>query len=305
MAVLQLPFLGCGPGNPPEIGSPPTNQPILNLKLNQSIGPSLGNGTYLVDPSAVAVNDLGEIYISDKAKNTIYKLSPNLELIGAEGGIGSGSGSLNHPVGMAFDAALNIYVAEPGNRRISILDRNLHFVRNYKAYNDDDEQSVDFDTPRDVSLDREGNLWVADDSRCVKLTPFFDLQLEISNDSRGYPIIGEIISLRVARNSLVAIADRGSRQVILVRTLGTYISKFPVETPDAIAWDKNGNIWVVSEGKLYAYDINGTIKFEFAENSPNSRIIWVAFDIAGNMYTLDSGDKRLRIYEVIYGASAN
>jgi sugar lactone lactonase YvrE len=305
LAAILSSVYGCGPGNPPEIGNPSVNQPILNLKLNQSIGPSLSSGVHLVDPSAIAVNDIGEIYISDKARNTVYKLASSLELIGAEGGIGASSGSLNRPMGMAFDAALNLYVAETGNHRVTILDRNLHFVRNYTAYSDADGESIDFDTPSDVSLDREGNVWVADDNRALKLNPFFDLQLEISNDSPGYPIIGEIVSMRVARSGLVAIADKGSRQIIIVRTLGTYITKFPVETPNSVAWDKNANIWVVSNGRLFAYDLNGMQKFEYAGSEPESRIVWATFDAAGNMYVLDAGVRRAQIFEIVYGVPAN
>jgi sugar lactone lactonase YvrE len=205
---------------------------------------------------------------------------------------------------MAFDAALNLYVAESGNHRITILDRNLHFVRSYTAYTNADGESIDFDSPSDVSLDREGNIWIADDSKALKLNPFFDLELEISNDSPGYPIIGEIVSLRIARSGLVALADRGSRQVVIIRTLGTNVGKFPIQTPSSVAWDNNGNIWVAAEGKIIAYDINGNQKFEYAGNEPNSWISWLAFDPAGKLFVLDSGVRRLRIYDVILGAGS-
>jgi sugar lactone lactonase YvrE len=305
LAAFILSLCGCGPGNPPEIEKPFVNQPILNLQPRRTVGPSLGNGINLSDPAAVAVNALNEIYIADRARNTIYKLSPSFELIAAEGGIGSGAGSLNRPVGLAFDAALNLYVAETGNHRISVLDRNLHFVRNYTAYIDESDESVDFISPSDVSLDREGNVWVADDSRALKLSPFFDLQLEISNDSPGYPILGEIVSLRAARGDLVAIGDRGSRQIVLVRTLGAYVDKFYTDDANSLAWDNNGNIWVASNGRILAYDLNGHIKFEFADAESNSRITWLAFDTAGMLYALDSGAGRLKIFEIIYGAAVN
>lgn len=304
LITILLSVNGCGPGKPPETGSPAANQPILNIRLQQAIGPSLGNGTMLIEPTAVAVNDLGDIYISDKARNTIYKLSPSLELLSGEGGIGISAGSFNHPIGMAFDAALNLYVAESGNHRVTILDRNLHFVRSYTAYTNADGESIDFDAPSDVSLDREGNIWIADDSKALKLNPFFDLELEISNDSPGYPIIGEIVSLRTARSGLAALADRGSRQIVVIRTLGTNIGKFPIATPSAVAWDNNGNIWIAAEGKIIAYDINGNLKFEYAENEPDSWICWLAFDSAGKLYVLDSGVRRLRTYDVILGAGS-
>jgi len=304
LITILLSVNGCGPGKPPETGSPSANKPILNIRLQQSVGPSLGSGTTLIEPTAVAINDLGEIYISDKARNTIYKLSSSLELLSGEGGIGIGAGSFNHPIGLAFDAALNLYVAESGNRRITILDRNLHFVRNYTAYTNADGESVDFDSPSDVSLDREGNIWIADDSKALKLNPFFDLELEISNDSPGYPIIGEIVSLRTASSGLAALADRGSRQVVIIRTLGTNIGKFPIATPSAVAWDMNGNIWIAAEGKIIAYGINGNLKFEYADNEPDSWICWLAFDSAGRLYTLDSGVRRLRTYDVILGAGS-
>lgn len=299
-------FLSCASGGAGQSAIPPASmpaRPILNLSLVASSGPALADGVNLAGPAAVTSNGIGEIFISDKAANTIYKLSPSLEFVTSEGS--PSSNEFNRPIGLACDAALNLYVADSGNKRIQMLDHNLRFARSVSSYFDRNGESADFTLPSDISIDGEGNFWVADDDKVLKLDPFFNLILEISNKAPSSFIIGKVSSVRTNRGGQGAIADLGNQRIAIVSTAGNYIDEIPVPSPQSVAWDRNGNIWVVeSSGMLSVFNINGNLIFSFRSDNPGSMPVWPAFDQGGRLLLLDGGLRRIDIYEVVTGASS-
>lgn len=284
----------------------PTTQAgaILSLRLIASAGPNFDDASF-VDPAAVASNDLGEFFVSDKATNEIYKFSAELSLMAREGGSGSSAGGFNRPLGMASDAALNLYVADSGNRRIVVLDRSLHYVRSIDAYFDENDETVNFSLPGDVSIDNQGNLWVADDTRGVKLDPFQKLVLEISDKAPGHVIIGRVSSLETSRAGQVAIADLGNHKMFLVSLYGNYVGEFGVASPVSVAWNDNV-IWVADQpgGKVSAYDTAGNMLFAFPGDEPGFRPAWLAFDSSGRLAVIDRGTRKLKIFEIINGTDS-
>ncbi len=303
-ALAALLLFSCAAVGTGQTGLPAPSipaKPILNLRLVASIGPILADGVSLIGPAAVTVNGIGEILISDSDANTIYKLSSNLELLASEGS--SSSSEFVRPLGLACDAALNLYVADSGNKRIQILDRNLRFARTVDSYFDQNGSAVEFNLPSDISIDGEGNFWLADDNRIIKLDPFFNLQLEISNDTPGSFIISKVSSVRIGRGGMVAIADQGNRRLVVITTAGNYVAEIPAQAPRMVTWDKNALIWTVDSGKLSAFDINGELRFIFAGDSPASRLVWVAFDPGNRLVLLDGGLRTVSIYELVEGAA--
>jgi DNA-binding beta-propeller fold protein YncE len=303
--VLSALLLSCasGPRRDSFTQLPPRTGDILSLRLIASAGPAFDNASF-VDPAAVTVNDLGDFFVSDKASNEIFKFSSELALLAREGGSGSSEGSFNRPLGMASDAALNLFVADSYNRRLVVLDRSLRFVKTIDGYFDDNDAPFDFNLPGDLSFDNQGNLWVADDTRALKLDPFQNLVLEISDKSPGYVIIGRISSLDVSRAGQVAIADIGNHKMLLLSLYGSYVGEYGVPMPGAVAISGN-EIWIADPagGKISVYDSVGNLLFAFGGDEPGFRPAWLAFDPSGRLAVIDRGTRKLKIFEVIKGAA--
>jgi tripartite motif-containing protein 71 len=276
---------------------------ILNLRLIKTIGPIIDESRSLIEPVGVSINRIGEIFISDRGANVIYKFSGEFDRISSEGGIGAALGGFNRPIGMACDAALNLYIADSGNRRIQILDRNLHFARSIDSYFDENNQPLEFNQPEDITIDSESSLWIADNDRVIRLNPFHELQMELSYRAPGDFGIGRASSVDVSKSGYVAIGDQGNRQVIVATIHGNPISRFSAGRPSSVAWDDHENIWVVDPeaGKLSAYNLNGALLFVYSEGATDYKPRWLAFDSTGRLLVLDAGLRRLAIYEVIRG----
>jgi len=302
---LLLIFIGCTAGvrqpSPPVV--PTAARSILNARQIGSIGPEIGTLGKLIEPASVLVDNLGDIFIADRAINAIYKLSADLTPLKREGGLGGFGGGFNRPLGMACDAALNLYIADGGNRRLQILDRNLRFVKSVDTYEDQNGQAVEFNFPSDVAIDNEGNIWVADEDEVLKLDPFYRLIFEASDKGAGYFILGRISSIEISAAGNVAIADAGNNRIAIMSTYGNFIGDITAGSASAVTWDNNNNIWAIESdrSRISCHDINGDLLYTFADTG-GSRPVWIAFGRDGQLLVLDGNQRRLKTYELIRGA---
>ena len=82
----------------------------------------------LNSPSDVAVDALGNIYVADSGNNQVVKIDHATQILTVVAGTGRAgyngdfipatSAELNFPVGIAFDAAGNLYISDNNNARI-------------------------------------------------------------------------------------------------------------------------------------------------------------------------------------------
>src|SRR5208337_3207129 len=94
-----------------------------------------GSAAYaeLNDPTYLAVDASGDVYIADRANNRIRKVaSGNITTVagnGTQGFSGDGgpatSAELNLPTGVALDASQNIYIADSSNQRVRAVGGEL------------------------------------------------------------------------------------------------------------------------------------------------------------------------------------
>jgi sugar lactone lactonase YvrE len=135
----------------------------------------------------IAVDSVENIYIPDMF-NSVYKITPDglTTTIAGNGMLGfSGDGGpataaqLFMPMGVAVDAAGNLYIADAGNNRIRKItpDGTIMTVAGNRQFgysgNGGQAKSAQLYWPRDVAVDAAGNLYIADtgNKRIRKVTP--------------------------------------------------------------------------------------------------------------------------------------
>ena len=67
----------------------------------------------------IAIDNVGNVYVSDQDNNRIQKFGPNGTFITKWGTSGSGNGQFDQPGGIAVNSSRDVYVADSGNNNES------------------------------------------------------------------------------------------------------------------------------------------------------------------------------------------
>ncbi|MCK5242318.1 SMP-30/gluconolactonase/LRE family protein [bacterium] len=110
-------------------------------------------------PSGVAVDNAGNVYVADQGNDRIQKFDENGDHLATWGSEGSLDGQFKDPFGIAVDNAGNIYVADVHNYRIQKFDASGNFITKWGSVGGLDGQ---FSQPLGVAVDNAGNVYVAD-----------------------------------------------------------------------------------------------------------------------------------------------
>jgi DNA-binding beta-propeller fold protein YncE len=125
-------------------------------------------------PYDVAPDALGNLYVADTHNHRIQEFSPTGRLIRSFGSRGSGDGQFWQPRGVAIDPFGNVWVADHENHRVEKFTATGRFLGKFGANGGDGSFGGgrgEFNSPRGLSSDAQGNIYVADDAnhRIVKL----------------------------------------------------------------------------------------------------------------------------------------
>jgi DNA-binding beta-propeller fold protein YncE len=227
-------------------------------------------------PYDVAPDALGDVYVADTHNHRIQEFSPTGKLIRKWGSLGSGSGQFFQPRGIAIDPFGNVWVADHENKRVQKFTADGRFLGRFGANGGDGSFGGgpgEFNAPRGLSSDAEGNIYVADDAnhRIVKL----------SNDG-----------------AVLAIWGRADLQP------GTGDGEFNL--PYGTAVDRFGHLWVADtlNNRLVEMTTDGVVLAKYgagggdgsAGNGPGEfkELYNVATDCAGNVYVTDKANWRVQ-----------
>ena len=166
------------------------NNRIRKVSTGGIISTIAGNGTMgysgddiaatsaeLFGPTEVAIDGSGNIYIADYENNRIREVNTagiifTIAGTGADGyngdNIAATDAELNNPTGIALDGSGNIYIADEDNNRIRKVNGggiiSTIAGTGSAGYNGDniDATSAQVNNPYGVSVDRSGNIFIAD-----------------------------------------------------------------------------------------------------------------------------------------------
>ena len=115
-------------------------------------------------PYDIVINSAGEAYVTEKGNDRVIKLKMNLEggvinVIKVWGAKEENKVDLSDPHGIALDRDENVYVADTGNGRVVVFDKDGKVKKTIGRRGSGD---AEFDTPVDVAVSRENIVTVAD-----------------------------------------------------------------------------------------------------------------------------------------------
>ncbi|HNS22210.1 MAG TPA: hypothetical protein PKH24_17020 [Sedimentisphaerales bacterium] len=110
-------------------------------------------------PVQIAVDGLGNMYITDQNTHCVHKLDAQGKYLKSWGEKGTADGQFDTPEGIAVDASNHIYVCDRQNSRIQKFDTDGNFLAKWGKEGSGDGE---FHFPAAVAIDGKGNVFVAD-----------------------------------------------------------------------------------------------------------------------------------------------
>jgi sugar lactone lactonase YvrE len=197
-----------------------------------STNPSFGNGALLSasfnNPSGIAIDGSGNLYVSDMLNNMIREVNLNSQMVTTVAGSNDTTADVNgpdstalfyYPTGIAVDASGNIFVAEYVTNVIREINTNgtvTTFAGNGQAgWVDSAGTKAEFNGPSGLAIDKSGNLYVADTYNNVirKITPAGVVSTVAGNGNAGASN-GQALSLRRHSGVHLAIKPAFNRKTL-------------------------------------------------------------------------------------------
>jgi len=195
-------------------------------------------------------------------------------LVAKWGSLGSGTGELNSPHGVALDSSGNVYVVDTGNHRIvkyGANGENPVYAGSFGAGNDQ------LDSPTGIALDSDGNIYVSDSGnhRIVKYDSEAENPLYIGELGTGDDQFNSPQGLAVDSDGNLYVADTFNNRILKFDVNGDFLAKWEsadgesdrLNGPNGLALDSDGHIYVADtfNDRIVKFNSNGTFREKWGQ----------------------------------------
>ncbi len=273
-------------------------------------------------PRGLAAGPDGTLYVADSLNHRVQAFNASGELLNAWGvfevgerGTAAG-GNFNQPWGIATGPDGNVYVADTWNHRVQVFTPEGEFLRAWGQLGQLDAAAsqIDFWGPRDIAVDADGNVYVADtgNKRVRVYTSEGEWLRDIGSGGSGQGQLNEPVGLALHPDGRLFVADTWNRRIEVFTTQGQYLTDWVVSAwygdqgnRPYLALDADrGHLYVTDPdaARILVYSFEGQLLGSFGQPGQkdmpmNATQINVVGGIAiapdGSVYVADAGAARL------------
>ena len=218
-------------------------------------------------PFGVAVNELGEIVVTDLMNNSVQIFSSDGTYLRSLGRCGNQEGKFYKPTGIVYLNNGNIVVADSLNGRLQVFTGQGEYLTQIGRKGNLDHQ---FDYPWGLSVDSDGNIIVADSNN--KLIKIFTPSGQFLRKFGGEDLLVDPIHC-IQKDQYFIVSDNGDHSIKVFNTEGDFLYKFGNEGkgdgefngPRCLSVDKAGHLMVVDSAndRVQVLQLNGKFITKF------------------------------------------
>ena len=278
--------------------------PIQKLKL----GTPIMTINDLNRPSYVAINQRGEIIVTEHGGSCVSIFNPTGEKLQSFGSKGSGHGQFNNPIGVAVDDDGNILVADESNNCIQKFTSDGKFITTIG----NKDGKLKFSSPQGIAIHPHNKkLYIVDNkNHCVQILNH-DLTFSSSFGSRGSND-GQFFSpwdVAVDSTGNVYVVDTFNHCIQIFTSEGRFLKKFwrlgegngKLNYPTCICIDCDNVVYVteIYKHRVSVFTCDGKFLTSICSNGSEpgqfSYLCGIAVDKNGVLYVCDIVNNRLQL----------
>ena len=284
-----------------------------NLSLVRELKPVLviGEGqlgtSVLSYPVGIALDILGNVFITDTGNDRVVECNPQGEFLKEIGGFGWGNGQFNRPTYITTDNGLNIYVVDTQNKRIQRMDHNLNFVSSIQVEQEGDFTGIGL--PEGIAVTSSGEIILSDISgdRIIMLDDIFKYKRSFGGFGGGGGNLNDPLGVFVDREGNIFVADSHDNRIAVFDQFGNYFKGFGekyLNIPSAVTVSQDQLVWVANTGNnsIAVFNPQGSLVSEYGDLGTGglnlSKPTDVKFGPNGRLYVVDSGNNRVVVFEL-------
>ena len=202
---------------------------------------------YKLCPTGVAVDENGNIYVTDVGSHRLSKFNSDRKLVKTVGGKGGRTGQFDWPHGIALSKDNKVFVCDTNNHRIQVFDTNLKFI---SCFGKEGSGKGEFIYPYDLTFDPAGDVYVTDtDNHHVQVFSQNGTFLRtFGRRGSGPGELSEPCGICVDHD-YIYIVEEGNHRLSVFYTSGAFITSFgrregELSDPCGITIDQDGYLYV-------------------------------------------------------------
>ncbi len=255
-------------------------------------------------PQNAAIDDLGNVYVTDLGNTRVQKFSNDGTFLSAWGSSGVGPGQFNSPAGIAFFNN-TIYVVDTQQHRVQQFDLDGNFL---STWGDEGGSTGQFLLPSGITASEDGSIYVVDtgNQRIQKFNSDGEYILEFGDsDANG----GQFVSpygIAVDGQGNLYVSEPSKNKIFKFNSEGGYMQDFGPNfggypmMPQGMVIDPSGNIYVADTGhdRILRISPEGTTLNTWGSMGNEAGQFKMPKDIAldnnGHLFVVDSNGHRIQ-----------
>ena len=211
------------------------------------------------DARAMSLTLDGIIVIVDAGNEAVIEMAASGEILRMLSGRGWGNLEFDQPADVDAVQPLRIFIADYGNNRIQIFDKNLNYVSTITGTYPDPASPI-FRYPRSLAVSRHNDIFIldGDNARIIKMNATGALTATFGGFDAGMGRLLHPIRVRASLTDVLAVVD--GNDLIFFDLYGNFLSRYHnTEKISSCSFDVSTSQWIcASDSSVTILRLDGT-----------------------------------------------